>query len=331
MTVAFGERARSADRVVARQQELVVTVVSRRREADNITSFTLAHRSATALPRWTPGSHVDVYLGEGLVRQYSLNGHLDAPEWRISVLREPNSRGGSAYLHERVAVGDHLRVSAPRNNFSLQDAERYIFVAGGIGISPLLPMLEQLARRNRDWELHYAGRSSRQMAFLDHLQRFGERVRIYPDDVCGRPPVSDIAELAGRQRGTAVYCCGPRGMMDALQLALQERPGTTLHLERFAPVVDAGKGSSPIKVRLRSSGTTIEVPADKSILECLEDGGVDILSSCRSGTCGTCMTGVLAGEPDHRDSVLSDAERESGEWILPCVSRAHSAELELDL
>jgi ferredoxin-NADP reductase len=306
-------------------------VVDRHQETRDIVSFTLARTDSGRLPAWAPGAHIDVMLPTGLIRQYSLNGPLDCPEWRISVLRERDSRGGSAFLHQAVKAGDRLQVSAPRNNFRLEHARHYVFVAGGIGITPLLPMIEQVAREDSSWELHYGGRSRAAMAFLTYLENHGDRVRAYPKDSRGRPPINQIAAIAGQRPGTAVYGCGPAPLLDALRDSLTRWPRVPLHTERFQPAESRSGACRPVTVRLRSSGAVIRVPPDRSILECLEDSGVEILSSCRSGTCGTCLTGVLDGQPDHRDSVLSDDERESGDWIILCVSRARSAHLELDL
>ena len=306
-------------------------VVNRHRETRDIVSFTLARTDSGRLPVWAPGAHIDVRLPAGLIRQYSLNGPLDSAQWRISVLRERDSRGGSAFLHQAVKAGGRLQVSALRNNFRLEHARHYVFVAGGIGITPLLPMIEQVAREDGSWELHYGGRSRAAMAFLTSLENFGNRVQAYPKDSGGRLPINEIAASAGRRPGTAVYGCGPAQMLDALRDSLGPWPQVTLHIERFQPAKSQPGVSRPVTVRLRSSGAVIQVPPDKSVLECLEDSGVEILSSCRSGTCGTCLTGVLDGEPDHRDSVLSDDERGSGSWIIVCVSRARSPHLELDL
>jgi ferredoxin-NADP reductase len=303
-----------------------IEVVVRRKEivADGVVSLTLCHPDGDVLPRWEPGAHVDLLLPNGLARQYSLCGDpADRSVLKLAVLHEPNSRGGSRYVHERLCAGDRVRVRAPRSNFGLVEAQRYLFIAGGIGITPIVPML---AAVHRDWRLVYGGRTRSSMAFAEALcRRYGERVSVLPQDETGLLPLDEL--LAELDPDTAVYCCGP----EPLLAAMEERcPPGTLHVERFTPQPDTGPRGS-FEVALARSGRTLLVPEGKSILETIEDAGITVLSSCQEGTCGTCETAVLDGEPDHRDSLLTPAERETGDIMMICVSRALGGRLVLDL
>ncbi|WP_410632208.1 PDR/VanB family oxidoreductase [Amycolatopsis sp. cmx-4-83] len=286
--------------------------------ADDVVRLTVRAPDGGPLPSWEPGAHVDLELPGG-VRQYSLCGRPeDTSAYQVAVLREPAGRGGSAYVHDELAPGHRVRVSEPRNHFPLVPAERYLFVAGGIGITPILPMLE----RAGDWQLVYGGRTRSSMAFTDELARYGDRVTIRPQDEDG------LLDLAGLpvEPGTAVYCCGPAPLLTAVErLGLEN-----LHVERFTAEPDDGPRTA-FEVELAGSGRVLAVPADRSILDVVEEAGVTVLSSCREGTCGTCETGVLGGTPEHRDAVLTDAEREESEVMMLCVSRARSPRLVLDL
>jgi ferredoxin-NADP reductase len=305
-----------------------VVITERRELATGVVGLHLAAQSGAPLPEWAPGAHVDLHLPGGLVRQYSLCGDpADRGRWRIAVLREPDSRGGSACVHDKLAVGDELAVTGPRNHFPLAAAEDYLFIAGGIGITPILPMIAATERAGRRWRLVYGGRTRAAMAFRDELARYGERVLLRPQDEYGLLDLDAAFDATGP--GTAVHCCGPEPLLQAVEArCLPER----LHVERFAPkdadpdAVDAG-----FEVVLAGSGRVVPVPAGCSILAALEAGGVEVLSSCQEGTCGTCETGVLEGIPDHRDSVLTRAEQAAGDVMMICVSRAASSRLVLDL
>jgi len=311
--------------------DLELRVVQRRLIADGIVELGLERSGGGALPGWAPGAHIDLELGD-LVRQYSLTGFGDTESrWTVSILLEPDSRGGSEYAHAAIAEGDTVRVSLPRNHFALgMDAPSVQFVAGGIGITPLLPMITELEKAGTPWRLFYCGRSRTSMAYLDELAAFGDRVRIRPDDEFGLPDLGAL--LAGTAADTVVYSCGPEGLLSALEghCADPAHP-RALRLERFAPkVVERDEPDGEFEVEFATSGITVTVAADRSILEVAEEAGIDLLSSCAEGTCGTCETPVLAGVVDHRDSVLSDEERESDTTIMPCVSRALCARLVLD-
>ncbi|AXE90045.1 PDR/VanB family oxidoreductase [Streptomyces sp. Go-475] len=303
-------------------------VVGRREPAaDGVLALTLRHPLGEPLPAWEPGAHVDVLLGPGLERQYSLCGDpADRTAWRIAVLREPDRRGGSAHVHERVAEGDEIRVRGPRNNFRLEPAPRYRFVAGGIGITPILPMLAAAEAAGAEWTLLYGGRTRASMAFGEELARYGDRVTIAPEDETGLLDLPSV--LDDVPEDTLVYCCGPGPLLDAVEARC---PSGVLRVERFRPKEQETGGATEFEVELARSGRTLTVTPDVSVLDAVRAAGVEVLYSCTEGTCGTCETDVLDGEPDHRDSVLTDEERAAGETMLICVSRCRGKRLVLDL
>lgn len=297
-----------------------VIVDWRERLATDVVGLVLRRPGDTPMPEWTPGAHVDLLLGNGMIRQFSLCGDpADRATLRVAVLRESAGRGGSAYVHDEVVEGTRLRIRGPRNHFPLVPAQRYLFIAGGIGITPILPMLRAADSAGIDWRLVYGGRTRESMAFHDELARYGDRVELCPQDECG--PL-DVARLTSEP--AEIYCCGPEPLLAAVTSR------RAAHVERFTPVADTGD-SRPIEVELARSGHTVHVPAGCSILAAVEAAGVAVLSSCREGTCGTCETDVLEGVPDHRDSLLTDAERAAGDTMLICVSRAAGDRLVLDL
>ncbi len=321
------------DRSSDSEDEHDVVVAARERVADGVVSLSLATPDGAPLPGWEPGAHVDLLIGPELERQYSLCGDPDAPTWRIGVLREPQSRGGSAAVHERVSVGDRLRVRGPRNHFALVPAERYVLIAGGIGVTPILAMAARLSRRGAEWTAYYGGRQRSSMAFVDELQALGGAVHVVPEDASGLLPLASI--LGQPREGTAVYCCGPEGLLSAVEQAAAAWPAGALHVERFAPrVLTAAEeegGLETFEIELGRGGRVVTVAPGQSILEACEEAGADVMSSCREGTCGTCEIGVLEGTPHHRDSFLTPEERASGEMVMACVSRSRSARLVLDL
>lgn len=305
---------------------MLLLVTRKQRIAENVVALTLSDPDGRPLPPWTPGAHVDIALEPGLSRQYSLTGGEGSGVWRIAVLRVPAGRG-SRYLHDMVAPGSVLRIDGPRNDFPLVPARRYVFIAGGIGITPILSMVSRVERTGAEWQLYYGGRRRASMAFLDELARYGDRVHVYPEDEQGLLPLS--AALFGTENGTQVYCCGPEPLLNAVRQRVDESPGSTVHFERFRRAGPAT--GEAFEVRLAQSGRTLMVPPDKSILEVVEEAGVEVLSSCRTGTCGTCETAVLEGIPDHRDDVLSADERASGDTMMICTSRSLTPFLSLDL
>ncbi|QIY74866.1 2Fe-2S iron-sulfur cluster-binding protein [Streptomyces sp. RLB1-33] len=306
-----------------------VELVVDRREfvAAGVLSLTLRHPLGEELPAWEPGAHIDVVLGVGLERQYSLCGDpADGRAWRIAVLRDADGRGGSSYVHEQLGAGDKVRVRGPRNHFALAPAARYRFVAGGIGITPILPMLAAAEAAGTEWTLLYGGRTRDSMAFTGELERYGDRVTVAPQDECGLLELDSV--LTGVPEGTLVYCCGPGPLLDAVEARC---PAGLLRVERFQPKVQETGADGEFEVELARSGHTLTVPADVSVLDTVRGAGVEVLFSCTEGTCGTCETDVLEGTPDHRDSVLTDEEREAGETMLICVSRCLGKRLVLDL
>lgn len=306
-------------------------VAAKREAADGVVALSLQQTDGRPLPAWEPGAHVDLVLDGAPTRQYSLCGDpTDHHEYRLGVLRDPRGRGGSTYVHDTLQQGDTVRVRGPRNNFPLVLSPRYLFIAGGIGITPLLPMIASVDVAGAYWRLVYGGRRRASMAFLDELARYGDRVSVCSEDETG---LLDLDSLLGSpQVDTLVYCCGPEPLLAAVEQRCTDWPAAALHVERFAPKPQ----SEPVRddafeIVLQSSGLTLAVPPDRSILSVVEEAGVGVLSSCAEGTCGTCETRVLDGEPDHLDSVLSEAERRANDCMMICVSRSCGARLVLDL
>ncbi|MFF0092512.1 PDR/VanB family oxidoreductase [Streptomyces canus] len=311
-----------------------LTVAARTLAADGVVCLTLRRPDGGALPAWTPGAHIDVLLdgdADGLVRQYSLCGRpAEREAWQIAVLREPEGRGGSAYVHDHLREGSTVRVRGPRNNFPLRPATRHLFVAGGVGITPILPMVEAAEAAGADWSLLYGGRTRTSMAFLDRLAPHGDRVLVRPQDEYGLLDLA--AHLGVPKEGTLVHACGPEPLLRAVQEQCAGWPPGTLGVERFAPVATTGTGTATaFELELARSGLTLTVPPDRSVLEAVEEAGVTVDFSCREGTCGTCETDVLDGTPDHRDSLLTEDERAAGDTMLICVSRSCGPRLVLDL
>ena len=306
-------------------------VTSKDVQADGVLTLQLAAPAGGRLRDWTPGSHIDLVLPNGLTRQYSLCGdRWDPFTYRVGVLLEPESRGGSTYVHDHLRPGDLVGVGGPRNNFPLVPSEQYLFVAGGIGITPILPMVEQAEMLGADWRLLYGGRRRASMAFLGELERYGDRVLVRPEDEYGR---QDLAGFLGEPRdGVRIYSCGPGPLLAAIERTCADWPPYTLRTERFvAEEAGAPARTTPFEVELARAGTTVTVTPDKTVLEALNEVGVEVLSSCRRGVCGTCETTVLAGRPDHRDALLDDAEREVIDCMYICVSRSRDERLVLDL
>ncbi|WP_030439943.1 PDR/VanB family oxidoreductase [Actinoplanes subtropicus] len=293
--------------------------------ADGVVVLELRDPAGSDLPEWAPGAHIDLTPAPGVVRQYSLCGDpADRSVWRIAVLREPDGRGGSQAVHDKLREGDLVEVDGPRNHFPLVPAPRHLFIAGGIGITPLLPMMAAAA----EWRLHYGGRTLGSMAFRDELRAaYGSRVFLHPQDETGLLDLDAI--LAGEPADTPVYCCGPEPLLAAVEQRCAGRP---LHVERFAPK-EQGEPvrAESFEVELARSGRTLTVPPGTSILRAVEEAGVEVLWSCTEGTCGTCETAVLGGEVDHRDSLLTPEERAKNDTMFVCVSRAAGPRLILDL
>ncbi len=319
-----------------RDRTLTLTVVDRKVVArdQNVVELTLAASDGSALPAWHPGAHLDIGLPSGRVRQYSLCGDPGTRNtYRIAVRRIPDGGGGSIEVHDALAVGSTVTTSGPRNAFPLSvpghgsPSRRIRFIAGGIGITPILPMLALAQRLNLDWSMIYVGRSRDSIPFLDEVGSFGERIEIRTDDVSGVPSVDDL--LGECLSGTTVYVCGPASMLTLIGERLAGRTDVELHFERFAaaPVVDGEE----FTVTIGSSGRRVTVRADETLLSALRSAGVDAPYSCRQGFCGTCRAKVMEGVVQHRDALLTEPERASG-MMLTCVSRAAAGEdLRLDL
>jgi ferredoxin-NADP reductase len=300
--------------------------------SEGVRSIRLARIDGADLPPWSPGAHIDLHLAQGLVRQYSLCGPLeDSTTWRIAVLLEPSSRGGSRWLHEELMAGDKIQVVGPRNHFMLGPAEEYLFIAGGIGITPILPMLEAVTAQGTPWRLLYGGRHRASMAFLEELEKYGDRVTIAPRDEVGDLAIAAEVEQCGP--GVAVYCCGPAPLLSAVEEACSALPRGTTHFERFTAkdVSDTGAGDEAFEVVLDRSGISVHVAADESIVDAVGRAGVAVDTSCREGICGSCETRVIAGSPIHRDSILSEEEQQADDVMMICVGRASSERLILDL
>ena len=316
--------------------ELQVLVRARRQEAEGICSFELAPLGAAELPPFAAGAHIDVHVPTGAVRQYSLCGEPgDRQRWRIGVLRDAASRGGSAGMHDAVQVGATLTVSAPRNLFALAAAPHSVLVAGGIGVTPILAMARQLQRDGQPFELHYSARSAARMAFRGEIlaSAFAQRARLYCGDAAGTPPFDAAAVCHAAPAGAQLYVCGPAGFMEHV-LAAARAAGwdeARLHREHFAAAPQPAGGDQPFQLRLARSGHTLDVPAGTTALQVLLDHGIDVNYSCEAGVCGSCATPVLDGTPEHRDSFLTDLERAACDVFTPCCSRAKTHTLVLDL
>ncbi len=311
--------------------EADMRVESKDEVADGVVALVLREVNNRPLPLWEAGAHIDLVMTGAPTRQYSLCGSTtDRDTWRLGVLRNPDGGGGSLHVHDELAVGDTVRARGPRNNFQLVDSPRYLFIAGGIGITPILPMIEAAESSAAEWQLVYGGRRRASMAFVDELTQHGDRVSIQPEDEVGLLDLDGL--LASPLKDTLVYCCGPEALLAAVEERCRLWPTPSLHVERFAPKpIDHSGPDETFEGFLAQSELTLTVPPDRSILEVLEEAGVDVLCSCTVGTCGTCETAVLEGEPDHRDSVLSQAEQEANDYMMVCVSRSKTARLVLDL
>ncbi len=317
--------------------ELTVRVARKAAQTADIATFELVDAGDRPLPAFSAGSHIDVHLPDGLTRQYSLcNSPAEGHRYLIGVLRDPASRGGSAAMHEAVHEGDLLHISAPKNHFALaHGASHSVLVAGGIGVTPILCMAERLHATGASFEMHYCTRSAERTAFRDRIEGAG-----YADRVCFHFDAAEPAQkldlaalLASRAAGVHLYVCGPQGFMEWLLGAARVDgwPAGQLHYEFFgaAPVDTAGDAG--FEVQLASSGRVVRVPKDRSVVQALADAGVEIVTSCEQGVCGTCLTRVLEGEPDHKDLYLTPEEQAANDQFLPCCSRALSARLVLDL
>ena len=316
---------------------LQVRVARKAVEALDICSFELVAADGRPLPPFSAGSHVDVQLPGGLTRQYSLaNDPTESHRYLIAVLRDAASRGGSAAMHDAVHEGDTLTISAPKNHFPLaHDATRHLLLAGGIGVTPILCMAERLAVTGADFEMHYCTRSRSRTAFHERIRAsgFAGRVHFHFDDGDAAQRLDLAALLAAPAPGTHLYVCGPRGFMDAVLGSARAGgwPEASLHVEYFNAEVTSHDADAPFEVQLASSGRVVVVPRERTVVQALADAGVEVPTSCEQGVCGTCLTRVLSGVPDHRDLYLTPDEQAANDQFTPCCSRAKTPRLVLDL
>lgn len=315
---------------------LTVRVARKAVEALDIVSLELVAADGAALPPFSAGSHVDVHLPNGITRQYSLcNDPGEAHRYLLCVLRDPASRGGSQAVHQLVSGGDELRISAPKNHFALaHEAKHSLLLAGGIGVTPILCMAERLAAMSATFEMHYCSRAPERTAFRDRIaaSAFADQVHFHFDSDGPAQRLDLDALLADALPATHLYVCGPKGFMDAVLAGARSKGWVEerLHYEFFAGAAPVTDGQA-FEVRLASSGRTVAVGAGESVVAALAAAGVEIPVSCEQGVCGTCLTRVLSGQPDHKDMFLTPEEQARNDQFLPCCSRSKSPLLVLDL
>jgi ferredoxin-NADP reductase len=329
MTTPAGTDANAPS--VAAPSSLQVRVRAMRWEASGVLSLELSAVDGTLLPPFEPGAHVDLRLPDGTLRQYSLCGDpSDRSHYRLGI-RAVGGGVSSTFVHRRLRPGELVTVSAPRNNFALEDAESYIFVAGGIGVTPLIPMMRQASADGRPWTLLYCNKRDSDAPFLDEIRALGGAISLHSSEAGTRLDVE--AQLAGVQTGAMIYCCGPEGLMTAVEEATTAWPQDAVRFEWFAPRSRADEGASgSFEVVCNISGLTLTVPEDRTVLDVLNDAGIEVPCSCQQGICGTCETRVVSGGVDHRDSILSSAERAANQTMMTCVSRAKAgSRLVLDI
>ncbi len=317
--------------------ELQVRVTAKVAEAEGVASFELVDVEGRALPAFSAGSHVDVHVPGGLTRQYSLCNHPgESHRYLIAVLDEPTSRGGSRAMHQHVQVGDVLRISTPRNHFPLaHGAAHSVLLAGGIGVTPILCMAERLAVTGGAFEMHYCTRSPARTAFRQRIaaSSFAAQVHFHHDDGDAAQKLQLAPLLAAVKPGVHLYVCGPKGYMDWVLGSARAAgwPAEQLHYEFFGAEVAPSDSDAAFEVQLASSGRIIVVPKDQTVVQALAAAGVQVLTSCEQGVCGTCLTRVLEGECEHKDMYLTPEEQAANDQFTPCCSRAKSARLVLDL
>jgi ferredoxin-NADP reductase len=311
------------------EQQLILTEM--RWEAENIVSLALRHPEGADLPDWEPGAHIEVTLPSGKIRQYSLCGDpSDKKVYRVAVLRVTDGRGGSNEIHSSLRVGGRYFIRGPRNNFKLEPASSYLFLAGGIGITPLLPMMNAMTT-SLNWRAIYCGRSRASMAFVDDLEAQCSTC-VLTDNRDGRPDFE--AEIDACEPGTRIYCCGPAGMIDAVSAAAARRSDVTLCTERFeavAPPKISSGSANRTELVLARSGLTLSIEPHESVLDAVLRVKPEMPRSCEAGFCGTCEVAIIKGEVEHLDQLHSEAEREENRTMMICVSRPLSSPLVLDL
>ncbi len=318
-------------------QTLQVRVARKATEALDIVTLELVAVDGKALPAFSAGSHVDVQLPGGITRQYSLcNDPKETHRYLIGVLRDPASRGGSLAVHDGVKEGDLLQISAPRNHFPLaHEAKQHLLLAGGIGVTPILCMAERLAITGAAFEMHYATRAPERTAFRARIAAasFADRVHFHHDNGDAAQKLDLKALLASPQAGTHLYVCGPKGYMDAVLGTARAAgwPEAQLHYEFFGADVAKSDSDAGFEIKLASSGRIVMVPKDQTVTQALAAAGVEVMVSCEQGVCGTCLTRVLEGVPEHKDSYLTPEEQAANDQFTPCCSRSRTPQLVLDL
>jgi vanillate O-demethylase ferredoxin subunit len=315
---------------------LELRLTAKRAAAQDVVELTLEPAAGAALPAVEAGAHVELHLPGGLVRPYSLcNAPGETHRYVLGVLREAESRGGSAAVHEQLQVGQVLSVGAPKNNFALQPTPAHkLLLAGGIGITPILGMARQLAAQGRSFALHYAGRTRARMAFLETLADapLAAHTQLHIGDENGSMDMAAV--LAAQPAGSELYVCGPAGFIDAALATARQLgwPDSRLHRELFAAAPREADGEDqPFDIELAGSGQVVHVPAGCSAAQALQAAGVPLLTSCEQGVCGTCLTRVVVGEPEHRDQYLTPEEQAANDQFLPCCSRARTPRLVIEL
>lgn len=307
-------------------------------EAQGVVRLVLGSEDGSNLPSFEPGAHIDLHLPSGLIRQYSLcRIQPEAQYYEIAVLKDPQSRGGSAEVH-CLKIGDALLISAPKNHFPLIDTKRHsVLIAGGIGVTPILPMAQKLQKMGLSFEFHYCARTPETAAFASALESgsFADKMHFHFSEVPESSQMDVVSVLSRHANDSELYICGPAGFIDyvLLQAKMLGWPEDRLHREFFAaPALGENVSeNTPFKVKIHSTGEVFDVGADQSIFEVLDENGVFLAVSCESGVCGTCQTGVIDGVPDHRDVFLTDKEHAQGKLVMPCCSRSKTSVLELDL
>jgi vanillate O-demethylase ferredoxin subunit len=316
---------------------LRVRVAAKAQETPDICTFDLVPAEGESLPVFTAGSHIDVHVPGGLIRQYSLcNAPHERHRYVIGVLRDTASRGGSQAMHTQVTVGSVLTISAPKNHFALaEDAQRSVLLAGGIGVTPLLCMAEALAAQGAAFDMHYCSRSAERTAFVERIQcaPFQGNVHLHFDDGLAEQKIDVNRLLASPVSGQHLYVCGPKGFMDLVLGTARSAgwPEDKLHYEFFAAQVESLESDGSFEVELAGTGQVVMVARDKTVVQALAAAGVDVPTACEQGVCGTCLTRVLSGIPDHRDQYLTAAEHAANDQFLPCCSRARSPRIVIEL
>jgi ferredoxin-NADP reductase len=299
-------------------------------------TYTFQRVEGGKLPAYKAGAHIDLHLPNGLLRQFSLTSPASEPDsYTVGVKRDENSRGGSRYIIEQMKVGDQIKISAPRNNFPLvENADHVVLIAGGIGITPIWCMAQELQAQGRSWKIHYACRSQTDMAFMNDLKKLDPKfVHLHFDDEAGGKVIDLGAAIVEAPANAHFYCCGPNPMLKAFEAAAASRPRSNVHIEYFTPKEDvaAAAAEGGFWVELARSGEEFFIPPGKKVLEVLFDAGVDVDYSCELGICGACETRVISGTPIHHDSVLSEEEQASNEKVMICCCGCATERLVLDM